>query len=64
MNPWRRTVTMLLAALAAAVALGLPADVSKERTARAAAPGAPQVTHSGPECFAGATADQVSKGRD
>jgi hypothetical protein len=58
-NPWRRTTAMLLAALAVTVALGLPARASEpDRTART---GAPQVVHSGPECFAGATAEQVSR---
>jgi hypothetical protein len=63
MSPWRRTTAMLLAALAATVALGLPARASQpERDTRS---GAPQVVHSGPECFAGATAEQVSRsGRD
>jgi hypothetical protein len=60
-NPWRRTTAMLLAALAASVALGLPARASEpERTARA---GPPPVVHSGPECFAGATAEQVSRSK-
>lgn len=59
MNPWRRTTAMLLAALAVAAALGLPASASEpDRTART---GTPQVVHSGPECFAGATAEQVSR---
>jgi hypothetical protein len=50
---------MLLAALAVTVALGLPASASEpDRTART---GTPQVVHSGPECFAGATAEQVSR---
>jgi hypothetical protein len=53
---------MLLATVAASVALGLPARASDPVRARTA--GAPQVVHSGPECFAGATAQQVSKGRD
>jgi hypothetical protein len=52
---------MLLAALAASIALGLPARASEPaRTARA---GPPPVVHSGPECFAGATAEQVSRAK-
>jgi hypothetical protein len=58
-NPWRRTTAMLLAALAATVALGLPARASEPE--RATRTGTPQVVHSGPECFAGATAEQVSR---
>ena len=59
MNPWRRTTAMLFAAFAATVALGLPARASEpERPART---GTPQAVHSGPECFAGATAEQVSR---
>jgi hypothetical protein len=58
MNPWRRTTAMLLAALAASVALGLPARASEPQRTRA---DAPRVVHSGPECFAGATAEQVSR---
>jgi hypothetical protein len=62
MNPWRRTTAMLLAAIAATVALGLPARASEPVRTKGAAP---QVVHSGPECFAGATAEQVSRaGRD
>jgi hypothetical protein len=60
MNPWRRTTAMLLAALGATVALGLPATASERE--RPAGTAAPQVVHSGPECFAGATAQQVSRG--
>lgn len=59
MNPWRRTTAMLLTALAAAAALGLPARASEP--ARPATTGTPKVVHSGPECFAGATAAQVSR---
>jgi hypothetical protein len=49
---------MLLAALAATVALGLPARASEPAQTKG---GAPEVVHSGPECFAGATAEQVSR---
>jgi hypothetical protein len=52
---------MLLAALAATIALGLPARASEPVRSNGAAP---QVVHSGPECFAGATAQQVSRGGD
>ena len=58
MNPWRRTAAMLAAAAAATVALGLPARASEPQRTRS---GAPAVVHSGPECFAGATAQQVSR---
>jgi len=57
-NPWRRTTAMLLAALAASVALGLPARAAEPARTKGAVP---QVVHSGPECFAGATAEQVSR---
>jgi hypothetical protein len=57
-NPWRRTTAMLLAAVAATAALGLPAPAAEPERTRSAVP---QVVHSGPECFAGQTAAQVSR---
>jgi hypothetical protein len=59
-NPWRRTTAILLAAFGAAIALGLPAGASERDASRAAASKAPRVVHTGPECFAGATPQQVS----
>ena len=63
MNPWRRTTAILLATLGATVALGLPANAVERDAARAATSKAPPVVHSGPECFAGATAQQVSSSK-
>jgi hypothetical protein len=62
-NPWRRTMAILLAALGATIALGLPAGASERDTSRAADSKAPRVVHTGPECFAGATPQQVSPAR-
>jgi hypothetical protein len=59
-NPWRRTAAILLAALAATIALGLPAGASERDASRAAGSKAPRVVHTGPECFAGAAPQQVS----
>jgi hypothetical protein len=64
MNPWRRTTVLLLAALGATVALGLPAGASERDAPRSAASNAPRVVHTGPECFAGATPQQVSRAKD
>jgi hypothetical protein len=61
MNPWRRTTAILLAALGATIALGLPADASERHSPQASPPHAPQIVHNGPVCFAGATAQQVSR---
>jgi hypothetical protein len=63
-NPWRRTAVIVLAALGAAFALGLPAGASERDTPRRAGSNAPRVVHSGPECFAGATPQQVSRAKD
>ena len=63
MNPWRRTTVILLAALGATIALGLPAGASERDTTRAANPTAPRVVHTGPECFAGASPQQVSRAK-
>jgi len=64
MNPWRRTAVILLAALAATIALGLPAGASEREAPRRASSDAPRVVHTGPECFAGATPQQVSRAKD
>ena len=64
MNPWRRTAVILLAALGATIALGLPAGASERDAPRAAGSSTPRVVHSGPECFAGATPEQVSRAKD
>jgi hypothetical protein len=62
-NPWRRTTAILLATLGATVALGLPAGAIERDARRAASSKAPPVVHSGPECFAGATPQQVSRSK-
>jgi hypothetical protein len=61
----RRTVVLLVAWVAAAVAAGIPGGAASTANAERRAAQAPVVVNTGPECFAGHTAPPApSKSRD